>query len=81
MGLRADAYAAELERVLEIVAVQHKTAGEIASAVGISKPTAYARLKALRRIGCSFSKVKRRAGNRGPLAYAYRLKDAPSSGG
>jgi DNA-binding Lrp family transcriptional regulator len=57
-----------------------RTADYLACAVGVSRPTIYARIQRLRRLGYKIKTSHVREGERGPKARAFRLLRAPARG-
>lgn len=65
-----------LERIRKLLSTRPRTALEIATLTGCSKPTAYAQLRQLKAHGVKFTRERVRQGASGPKAHAYRISGA-----
>lgn len=66
-------YHETLNKVLSLLKSKPRTALEIAKLTKCSKPTAYARLQALKKAGVRLARTKVRQGSTGPAATAYSV--------
>lgn len=68
------AHARALERLAELLRKEPLTALQISQRTKCCKPTAYARLAALKRRGDSVVEIRQRSGRTGPSAVSYSIR-------
>lgn len=68
------AHTRALDRLAELLRKEPLTALQISKATKCCKPTAYARLEALKQRGDPIVEIRQRSGRTGPSAVAYSLR-------
>lgn len=68
------AHARALDRLAELLRKEALTALQVSKLMRCCKPTAYARLEALKKRGDPVVEIRQRSGRTGPSAVAYSLR-------
>lgn len=75
---RDDKHAADLRELARLLRLGPQSARAVQQALGVSKPTVYARIKDLPTLGYTVVESTAREGSRGPRATIYTVSAGPA---